>query len=253
MVSPGYSYAAAPDQEHFLAKQRTREFFRRVFARPGTRRWRFNQSPLFLEFLTGARDYDCTPWGIPTYSIFGWQRPCYLLQEGYAQSFRELIDETRWEDYGPRSGNPEVPGLHGAQRLRGERRDRRLLVAARHARDDPRAVLRPARAEAVGATRSRRRRRRRPRRSYPRRGLEAEASPDALRAAFDYRGDVTLTLDDGSALEGYVADPGPERVRVWPRDGSALIVVEAARVRRVALTGRDPAASAHAQGLSPSS
>ena len=70
------------------------------------RRWRFNQSPLFMEFLTGAREYECTPWGMPPYSVFGWQKPCYLLQEGYARSFQELLDETRWEEYGRASGNP---------------------------------------------------------------------------------------------------------------------------------------------------
>src|SRR5262245_19540129 len=104
MVSPGYAYEAAPDQEHFLARERTRELFRAVFAR-GSRRWRFNQSPLFLEFLMGSRDYDCTPWAMPSYGVFGWQRPCYLLQEGYAKSYAELVDSTRWERYGHASGN----------------------------------------------------------------------------------------------------------------------------------------------------
>ena len=104
MVSPGYSYSKAPDQEHFLRKQRANELFRRILSSP-KRRWRFNQSPLFLQFLMGKRDYECTPWGNPTYNVFGWQRPCYLLQEGYAQSFEELIEARRWERYGKRSGN----------------------------------------------------------------------------------------------------------------------------------------------------
>ena len=246
MVSPGYSYAAAPDQEHFLAKGRTREFFRRVFARPGTRRWRFNQSPLFLEFLTGARDYDCTPWGIPTYSIFGWQRPCYLLQEGYAESFHELIESTRWEDYGPQSGNPKCrdcmvhSGFEASAVIDAFSSPRGMLAMVRALLFGPRAprpsadTLAPTPASSAAE-------------ELPQRGLELEASPAALRSAFAYRGDVTLTLDDGSALEGYVADPGPERVRVWPRDGGPERVVEAARVRRVALSGRDPAAGAHAQ------
>jgi hopanoid biosynthesis associated radical SAM protein HpnH len=104
MVSPGYSYSKAPDQEHFLRKRRANELFRRILSNP-KRRWRFNQSPLFLQFLMGKRDYECTPWGNPTYNVFGWQRPCYLLQEGYAASFQDLIQGTRWERYGKRSGN----------------------------------------------------------------------------------------------------------------------------------------------------
>jgi hopanoid biosynthesis associated radical SAM protein HpnH len=99
MVSPGYSYSKAPDQEHFLRRSRTREMFSRILANPG-KRWRFNQSALFLEFLMGTREYQCTPWGNPTYNIFGWQKPCYLLQDGYAATFRELMEETEWEDYG---------------------------------------------------------------------------------------------------------------------------------------------------------
>ena len=104
MLSPGYSYSKAPDQEHFLRTARTNELFSRILANP-ERRWRFNQSPLFLQFLMGKRDYECTPWGNPTFNVFGWQRPCYLLQEGYAESFQELLETTRWERYGRRSGN----------------------------------------------------------------------------------------------------------------------------------------------------
>jgi hopanoid biosynthesis associated radical SAM protein HpnH len=104
MLSPGYSYAKAPDQEHFLRQRKTNELFSRMLARP-KRRWKFNQSPLFLQFLMGKHDFDCTPWGNPTFNIFGWQRPCYLLQEGYAASFRDLMETTRWERYGKGSGN----------------------------------------------------------------------------------------------------------------------------------------------------
>jgi hopanoid biosynthesis associated radical SAM protein HpnH len=104
MISPGYSYSKAPDQEHFLRRQRANELFRRMLG-GAKRRWKFNQSPLFLQFLMGRRDFECTPWGNPTYNMFGWQRPCYLLQEGYAGSFKELLETTRWEQYGRRSGN----------------------------------------------------------------------------------------------------------------------------------------------------
>jgi hopanoid biosynthesis associated radical SAM protein HpnH len=105
MVSPGYSYEKAPDQEHFLRRERSHRLFSRMLdsPRPG---WRFNQSPLFLQFLMGKRDFECTPWGNPTYNVFGWQRPCYLLQDGYAKTFRELMEETDWSRYGRKSGNP---------------------------------------------------------------------------------------------------------------------------------------------------
>ncbi len=99
MISPGYSYAKAPDQEHFLRRSRTREMFSRILSRP-KRTWRFNQSPLFLEFLMGGRDYQCTPWGNPTYNVFGWQKPCYLLQDGYVDTFAELMGSTEWDRYG---------------------------------------------------------------------------------------------------------------------------------------------------------
>jgi len=104
MVSPGYSYSKAPDQEHFLRRQKTTDLFSVILSNP-KRGWKFNQSPLFLQFLMGKRDYECTPWGNPTFNIFGWQRPCYLLQEGYAESFQDLMENTRWENYGRRSGN----------------------------------------------------------------------------------------------------------------------------------------------------
>src|SRR3972149_5381044 len=104
MLSPGYSYAKAPDQEHFLRRGRTRQLFSGVLTHPG-RRWQFNQSPLFLQFLMGKHDYESTPWGNPTFNIFGWQRPCYLLQEGYAGSFQELLETTRWGGYGREGGD----------------------------------------------------------------------------------------------------------------------------------------------------
>src|SRR5690349_2104395 len=105
MLSPGYSYEKAPDQQHFLGRARTRRLFRAILSnrKPS---WRFNLSPLFMEFLMGKRHYPCTPWGMPTYNIFGWQKPCYLLQDGYADTFDELIRETEWESYGTESGNP---------------------------------------------------------------------------------------------------------------------------------------------------
>jgi len=105
MLSPGYSYEKAPDQQHFLGRARTRRLFRAILSNR-EKNWRFNLSPLFMEFLMGKRTYACTPWGMPTYNIFGWQKPCYLLQDGYADTFDELIRETAWESYGTESGNP---------------------------------------------------------------------------------------------------------------------------------------------------
>jgi hopanoid biosynthesis associated radical SAM protein HpnH len=105
MLSPGYSYDKAPDQKHFLGRARTRRMFRAILSNRDPN-WRFNLSPLFLEFLMGKRTYPCTPWGMPTYNVFGWQKPCYLLQDGYAESFRELLATTEWQNYGTESGNP---------------------------------------------------------------------------------------------------------------------------------------------------
>jgi hopanoid biosynthesis associated radical SAM protein HpnH len=106
MLSPGYSYDKAPDQSHFLGRARTRRVFRAMLSNR-KKNWVFNQSPLFLEFLMGKRDYPCTPWGMPTFNLFGWQKPCYLLQDGYADTFEELMQATEWEKYGTESGNPK--------------------------------------------------------------------------------------------------------------------------------------------------
>jgi hopanoid biosynthesis associated radical SAM protein HpnH len=106
MLSPGYSYDKAPDQQHFLGRARTRRLFRAMLSNRD-KKWKFNQSALFLEFLMGKREYACTPWGMPTYNVFGWQKPCYLLQDGYADTFEELISTTAWENYGTESGNPK--------------------------------------------------------------------------------------------------------------------------------------------------
>jgi hopanoid biosynthesis associated radical SAM protein HpnH len=109
MLSPGYAYDKAPDQSGFLKRRETNALFEMILSnrRDGRRRWVFNQSPLFLEFLMGRRDYACTPWGMPCFNIFGWQKPCYLLQEGYADSFDELMRDTAWDRYGHGSGNPK--------------------------------------------------------------------------------------------------------------------------------------------------
>jgi len=105
-VSPGYAYERAPDQAHFLNRRKTKQLFRDIFKRGDrAKRWRFSQSSLFLDFLAGNQTYKCTPWGNPTRTVFGWQRPCYLLGEGYAKSFKELMESTDWDRYG--TGNYE--------------------------------------------------------------------------------------------------------------------------------------------------
>jgi hopanoid biosynthesis associated radical SAM protein HpnH len=105
-ISPGYAYERAPDQQHFLNRSKTKQLFRDIFQR-GRRgkAWSFSQSSLFLDFLAGNQTYHCTPWGNPTRTVFGWQRPCYLLGEGYAKTFKELMEETDWDSYG--TGNYE--------------------------------------------------------------------------------------------------------------------------------------------------
>jgi hopanoid biosynthesis associated radical SAM protein HpnH len=100
MISPAYAYEKAPDQEHFLGVRQTQELFQAAFADGRRKRWRLNHSPLFLDFLEGKVDFACTAWGIPSYSLFGWQRPCYLMSDGYASTYRELVETTDWDAYG---------------------------------------------------------------------------------------------------------------------------------------------------------
>jgi hopanoid biosynthesis associated radical SAM protein HpnH len=100
MISPAYAYEKAPDQDHFLGVDQTRKLFSEAFADGRRKRWRLNHSPLFLDFLEGKADFDCTAWAIPSYSLLGWQRPCYLMNDGYVKTYRELVEETDWELYG---------------------------------------------------------------------------------------------------------------------------------------------------------
>jgi hopanoid biosynthesis associated radical SAM protein HpnH len=109
MISPGYAYEKAPDQVHFLNPRSSKDLFAEAFADGRRKHWRLNHSPLFLDFLEGKADFQCTPWGIPSYSVFGWQRPCYLMADGYAETYQELIETTDWDKYGrgrdPRCAN----------------------------------------------------------------------------------------------------------------------------------------------------
>ncbi|KHL00964.1 adenosyl-hopene transferase HpnH [Sinomonas humi] len=109
MISPAYAYEKAPDQEHFPVVEETRTLFSKAFANGNRKRWRLNHTPLFLDFLEGKQDFQCTAWGIPSYSLFGWQKPCYLMSDGYAATYKELVEETDWDKYGrgrdPRCAN----------------------------------------------------------------------------------------------------------------------------------------------------
>jgi hopanoid biosynthesis associated radical SAM protein HpnH len=108
-ISPAYAYEKAPDQEHFLGVEETRELFRKAFADGRRKKWRLNHTPLFLDFLEGKTDFGCTAWGIPSYSLLGWQKPCYLMNDGYVKTYKELIETTDWDSYGrgkdPRCAN----------------------------------------------------------------------------------------------------------------------------------------------------
>jgi hypothetical protein len=99
-ISPGYAYERAPDQEHFLNRRKTKELFRQIFALGKGKSWTLAHSTLFLDFLAGNQEFHCTPWGMPTRNIFGWQKPCYLLGEGYTKTFTELMQTTDWDSYG---------------------------------------------------------------------------------------------------------------------------------------------------------
>lgn len=108
MISPGYSYEKAPVQDKFLKRNQTVQFFREVLEPADQKKWIFNHSPFYLDFLKGEKNYECTPWGNPNYSVFGWQKPCYLMADGgYVPTFKELMATTEWNKYGKKSGNPK--------------------------------------------------------------------------------------------------------------------------------------------------
>ena len=133
MISPAYAYEKAPDQEHFLGRGAdARRCSREAFAEGRRKKWRLNHSPLFLDFLEGKADFECTAWGIPSYSVLGWQRPCYLMADGYADSYKELRRDDRLGRIRAGQG-PALRQLHGPLRLRADRGDRHHGLPARGA------------------------------------------------------------------------------------------------------------------------
>jgi hopanoid biosynthesis associated radical SAM protein HpnH len=138
MISPAYAYEKAPDQDHFLGVEQTRQLFRTAFADGRRKRWRLNHSPMFLDFLEGKVDLQCTPWGIPSYSLFGWQRPCYLLADGYTETYRELIETTDWEAFG-RGRDPRCDNCMAHCGYEPSA----VLASTRSVKESLRAVLQP--------------------------------------------------------------------------------------------------------------
>ncbi len=253
MISPGYSYDKAPDQQHFTGRDLNQSMFRKILSNRDPR-WRFNMSPLFLEFLMGKRNLQCTPWGMPAYSIFGWQKPCYLLQDGYADSFRELIEATEWSNYGYESGNPKcancmlhsgyeasavdytfsLKGIFAAVRAMVFSGYRDSEAALEVAAEKPKPSL--VQIDAIA-----------PRPTL--KGSQVAAGgklAEGIEQAFDYRGDVTVTLGSGERIEGYIfdrekkADPAASTLRIMTRPGRKM-TLKYADVEQIAFTGRDMA------------
>lgn len=250
MVSPGYSYDKAPDQSHFLRKESTNNLFQRILGK-AKKSWKFNQSPLFLEFLAGKWDYECTPWGNPTYNVFGWQKPCYLLQKGYTKSFKALMEETKWDDYGKKSGNPECRDCmvhcgyeatavdHTFSTAKGFLA---TVKATLGMPDIPElkelpATTAPAAASSAAAEEE----------EAFNEGFELTVTADtngelqkALDAAFNYRGNITIKSRDGE-VEGYLTKYDGEIVELWPKDNEKRTVAIDS-ILSIHFSGRDPAA-----------
>jgi len=249
MISPGYSYDKAPDQQHFTGREGNTSMFRKLLSNRDAR-WRFNMSPLFLEFLMGKRNLHCTPWGMPAYSIFGWQKPCYLLQDGYTDTYQELLDSTDWSKYGYESGNPKCANcmLHSGYEAsavdytftwKGVLATMRAMLFSSYrdagaereiAMERPQSPLVQIDAIAPRPTLT------------GKQVAHAAQIPDALEEAFDYRGDVTVALHNGERVEGYIFDRDPEAstLRIMTRPGARL-TIKYSEVAQLAFSGRDMA------------
>lgn len=258
MLSPGYNYDKAPDQQHFLGKDRIRRMFRTILSnRKPT--WQFNLSPLYMEYLMGRREVSCTPWGMPTYTLFGWQKPCYLMQEGYADTFEELLQSTDWSKFGTESGNPKCANcmMHSGYEATtvdyafGSLKGFADMVKATLFSKYPDAeALRMLEAEQpksalvnIDLTQL----------STQQDNLQGERVRhdqviDGVEKAFDYRGDLTIRLKNGKQLEGYVYDrqlgatAAQSKLRLLLKSSGERVPVAYTEIDEIEFTGRDMAA-----------
>jgi hypothetical protein len=252
MLSPGYSYDKAPDQQHFSNRESNQSMFRKILSNRDPR-WEFNMSLLFLEFLMGKRTFECTPWGMPAYSIFGWQKPCYLQQDGYADTYQELLDSTDWSKYGYESGNQKCANcmLHSGYEatavnytftFRGIFAYVRAMLSSRYhdaeaAREVAAEKPKPALVQIDAIA---------PRPTLTGTEIAAAQLSNGIEQAFDYRGDVTVTLGSGEKLEGYIfdreqkADLAASTLRIMTKPGQK-VTIRYADVSQLSFTGRDMA------------
>ena len=253
MVSPGYSYDKAPDQQHFTGRERNQTLFRKLLSNRDPK-WRFNMSQLFLEFLMGKRNLECTPWGMPAYSIFGWQKPCYLQQDGYADTYRELLDTTKWEDYGYESGNAkcancmlhsgyEATAVHETFTVPGIIATVKSMLFSRYTDaealrmlDDEKPVSPLVQIDLTALSKS-----------ETLQGRKFADLAEGIEQAFDYRGDVTVRLKSGGQVEGYVYDrqgspkSGKAKLRIMVKNENRKVTVEQGEIEELAFSGRDMA------------
>ena len=255
MLSPGYSYDKAPDQQHFTGRERNQAMFRKLLSNRDPK-WRFNISMLFLEFLMGKRTFECTPWGMPAYSIFGWQKPCYLQQDGYADTYQELLDSTDWSKYGYESGNAkcancmlhsgyEASAVHYTFTVPGIVATVKAMLFPAYKDDEAQDMIKQEKPVsplvqidlgALGKTET----------------LQGHAAAGAqiaegVEQAFDYRGDVTIKLKTGDQIEGYVYDrqgspkSGVAKLRLMLKNEGRKVTVAQNEIEELSFTGRDMA------------
>ena len=255
MVSPGYAYEKAPDQQHFAGRERSKTMFRKLLSNRDPK-WRFNMSMLFLEFLMGKRNFECSPWGMPAYSIFGYQKPCYLLQDGYTDTYQELLDSTDWSQYGYESGNSkcancmvhsgyEASAVHYTFTIPGIIATVKSMLfpayndaeAARMlAEEVPAAPLVQIDMTALAKSET-----------LQGQMKSGEALRDGVEQAFDYRGDVTIKLKSGGQIEGYAFDrqsahdSGMTTLRVMLKKDGQKVAVAQSEIEELTFSGRDMA------------
>lgn len=255
MISPGYSYDKAPDQQHFTGRERNQQLFRKLLSNRDPK-WQFNMSQLFLEFLMGKRNLECTPWGMPAYSIFGWQKPCYLQQDGYADTYQELLDATDWDKYGYESGNPkcencmlhsgyEATAVHYTFTFRGIVDTVKAMMFPLYkdeqamrmiAEEKPVSPL--VQIDLTNLSKSN---------TLQGQTSAGQSIAEGVEQAFDYRGDVTVKLKNGTQVEGYVYDrqgspnSGKARLRIILKNEGRKLTIEQSEIEELSFSGRDMA------------